>query len=144
MKCSFLGALEERGFSLKDVVSICMYVASMDDYAQYNSQYNEFFESQPPVRVCVEAALAKEIPILMEALAYSPQPGNDGSTRQCMHVQGISHWAPANIGPYSQAIWVSCHCYILKVLLYLQHMYSFFRLETSFMSLGKSVWFLEA
>lgn len=21
-----------------------------------------------------------------------------------MHVQGISHWAPANIGPYSQAV----------------------------------------
>ena len=21
---------------------------------------------------------------------------------RCMHVQGISHWAPANIGPYSQ------------------------------------------
>ncbi len=21
---------------------------------------------------------------------------------RCMHVQGLSHWAPANIGPYSQ------------------------------------------
>jgi diphthine-ammonia ligase len=21
-----------------------------------------------------------------------------------MHVQGLSHWAPANIGPYSQAV----------------------------------------
>lgn len=25
-----------------------------------------------------------------------------------MHVQGVSHWAPANIGPYSQAVRVSC------------------------------------
>ena len=24
--------------------------------------------------------------------------------RQTMHVQGLSHWAPANIGPYSQAV----------------------------------------
>ncbi len=25
-----------------------------------------------------------------------------GDDRRCLHVQGISHWAPANIGPYSQ------------------------------------------
>ena len=24
--------------------------------------------------------------------------------RLTMHVQGLSHWAPANIGPYSQAV----------------------------------------
>jgi len=30
-----------------------------------------------------------------------------GLERRVMHVQGISHWAPANIGPYSQAIMVS-------------------------------------
>ena len=24
-----------------------------------------------------------------------------------MHVQGLSHWAPANIGPYSQAVMVT-------------------------------------
>lgn len=29
--------------------------------------------------------------------------------RRCMHVQGISHWAPANIGPYSQSIMVLCY-----------------------------------
>ena len=30
-----------------------------------------------------------------------------------MHVQSISHWAPANIGPYSQATLVSTF-YIIK------------------------------
>jgi hypothetical protein len=24
--------------------------------------------------------------------------------RQALHVQGLSYWAPANIGPYSQAV----------------------------------------
>ncbi|OXA60865.1 Diphthine--ammonia ligase [Folsomia candida] len=104
--------IENRGMSLADLISICMYVSDMDDYAQFNSEYNEFFESQPPVRVCVEASLPKDIPILMEAVAYSVQPGSDGSMRQCMHVQGISHWAPANIGPYSQAIWVGDIIYV--------------------------------
>ena len=28
----------------------------------------------------------------------------DAGTRKCLHVQGISHWAPSNIGPYSQAV----------------------------------------
>ena len=77
----------------------------MQNYAQYNSDYNEFFENQPPVRVCVQAPLPPNVPGLLDALAYSAQSG-DGSTKQCMHVQGISHWAPANIGHYSQAIWV--------------------------------------
>ena len=27
-----------------------------------------------------------------------------GGGRSTMHVQSISHWAPANIGPYSQAV----------------------------------------
>lgn len=65
--------IENRGMSLADLISICMYVSDMDDYAQFNSgntirsiifvhtnkdlpwsthipEYNEFFESQPPVR----------------------------------------------------------------------------------------------
>lgn len=38
-----------------------------------------------------------------------------------MHVQGISHWAPANIGTYSQSTKVTnCYkisfCFILKIL----------------------------
>lgn len=40
---------------------------------------------------------------------------DDGSItreRVTMHVQGISHWAPANIGPYSQAIKVENHFFI--------------------------------
>lgn len=31
----------------------------------------------------------------------------DNVKRDTMHVQGISYWAPANIGPYSQSIVVS-------------------------------------
>lgn len=89
------------------MISICMYVSSMDDYPEYNKEYIKYFASRPPVRVCVEAPLPSNTAILLEALAYRPLPDGDGTTRSCMHVQGISHWAPANIGPYSQACWVS-------------------------------------
>jgi len=91
-----------------------MYVASLEEYSQYNKEYIKFFrESRPPVRVCVEAPLPSDTPILVEAIAYKQQGENDGNnTRQCMHVQGISHWAPANIGPYSQAISIGDIIYV--------------------------------
>jgi diphthine-ammonia ligase len=31
--------------------------------------------------------------------------------RDTLHVQGLSYWAPANIGPYSQCVRVSHHHY---------------------------------
>ncbi|XP_071441339.1 uncharacterized protein [Hetaerina americana] len=81
----------------------------------------------PPVRICVEVPLPCETPILLDALAFREECGEKspceetdacdsetddavsacsapGIIRQAMHVQGISHWAPANIGPYSQAV----------------------------------------
>lgn len=56
-------------------------------------------------RVCVEVPLARNIPVAMDCIAFDAQLR--GVDRRGMHVQGISHWAPANIGPYSQAIMVS-------------------------------------
>jgi len=38
----------------------------------------------------------------VDCLVHCPQ-STDTSVREAMHVQSISHWAPANIGPYSQA-----------------------------------------
>ena len=38
------------------------------------------------------------------------------SERQVMHVQSISHWAAANIGPYSQAVEVDGILYIAGLI----------------------------
>jgi diphthine-ammonia ligase len=32
---------------------------------------------------------------------------DERNQKQTMHVQGMSYWAPANIGPYSQSVMVS-------------------------------------
>ncbi|CAL8111401.1 unnamed protein product [Orchesella dallaii] len=109
---SLKSILEERGFAFSDTISICMYVGDMNDYPEYNKEYIKFFASRPPVRVCIEAPLPSNTAILLEALAYRTLPDGDGNIRNCMHVQGISHWAPANIGPYSQAVWVGDIIYI--------------------------------
>lgn len=40
------------------------------------------------------------------------QRGESDSRRHTMHVQTVSHWAPANIGPYSQAVRVGDVIYV--------------------------------
>ena len=53
-------------------------------------------------RACIQLNLPDDIAMLVDCLVYSPS-NREASSREAMHVQSISHWAPANIGPYSQA-----------------------------------------
>lgn len=78
----------------------------MSQYAKLNSAYmNVIDNANAPVRICLETTLPESSPVLIEALAHKIVNGNSANNdRRTMHVQSISHWAPANIGPYSQAI----------------------------------------
>lgn len=105
----------------------------MDDYASLNTIYADRLNfANPPIRVCVGIPLPKQCPIVMDALAFrakgpshhqslaASEGGAAKSSReddyemrkQTMHVQGISHWAPANIGPYSQSVRVGDIVYV--------------------------------
>ena len=53
-------------------------------------------------RACIQLNLPEDVAIQVDCLVYAAQSA-DASVREAMHVQSISHWAPANIGPYSQA-----------------------------------------
>ena len=52
-------------------------------------------------RVCVEADLCSNQAFLIDCYACR-QTSDEVNDFRTMHVQGLSHWAPANIGPYSQ------------------------------------------
>ncbi len=82
----------------------------MDLFARVNAVYRTFFGSSPPARACV-AVDPPEKPapyrLTLDCIAYAEE---SPSERQALHVQGLSYWAPANIGPYSQAITVSLVC----------------------------------
>ena len=80
----------------------------MDLFSHVNSVYRTFFGTSPPARACVGVDLPPNIHIQLDCNAYIETNPTD---RQALHVQGLSYWAPANIGPYSQAITV---CPILK------------------------------
>jgi diphthine-ammonia ligase len=75
----------------------------MDLFARVNAVYGAFFGISPPARACVGVDLPPDIRVKLDCIAYVEQNPTD---RQALHVQGLSYWAPANIGPYSQAITV--------------------------------------
>lgn len=77
----------------------------MNDYSIINEIYSQKINFQnPPPRVCVETCLPDNCHVILEAIAFKNVRANEGEyKRHTMHVQGISHWAPANIGPYSQS-----------------------------------------
>lgn len=91
-------------------------MSSIDLFARVNAIYSTFFGTSPPARACVAIDLPQPIQVRLDCIAFSDQTL---AARQALHVQGLSYWAPANIGPYSQAITVSCSIYEYNILLIL-------------------------
>uniref|UniRef100_A0A3Q3RS73 Diphthine--ammonia ligase n=1 Tax=Mastacembelus armatus TaxID=205130 RepID=A0A3Q3RS73_9TELE len=97
--------LDSRGWSLKDTILVHLYVTSMEDFGELNAVYKTHFDINPPARVCVQAPLPAGQLLQMDCLLHDwTEPLENGCFRQreALHVQSLSHWAPANIGPYSQ------------------------------------------
>lgn len=94
--------LSRHGLGLQHIASIDVLLSSMELFPVLNSVYNEQFGTSPPARACVAVDLRPPTRVSLSAVAYAnceaPQD------RQALHVQGLSYWAPANIGPYSQAV----------------------------------------
>lgn len=106
-----------HSYEFNNFCYITMYVRSMAEYAGLNEVYaNAFNFTNPPTRVCVECPLPENVQIILEAVAFRSRNVIDSDDteykRHTMHVQGISHWAPANIGPYSQSTRVGEITYI--------------------------------
>ena len=48
--------LESAGSSLENVVKTTVYITNMDDFAKVNGIYGQYFQENPPARVCVEVS----------------------------------------------------------------------------------------
>ncbi|XP_053237490.1 diphthine--ammonia ligase isoform X4 [Podarcis raffonei] len=99
--------LNSKGLELTDIILVHLYMKSMKDFAVINSVYVTAFDLCPPARVCVEVPLPEGLLFQMDCLAqkYDGMTGEPPcQQKQVLHVQSISHWAPANIGPYSQCV----------------------------------------
>ena len=71
--------------------------------------YGTFFGTSPPTRACVAVDLPPFMRVKLDCFAYAE---TKPSQRIALHVQGLSYWAPANIGPYSQAVSIDEHIFI--------------------------------
>jgi diphthine-ammonia ligase len=88
--------LRKNALGLRDIYYVTAYLKDMNDYAEFNKVYAEFFcFPNPPSRVCVETSQQAQ---RVKMIVWGSQ-----TEKKSTHVQSISSWAPANIGPYSQA-----------------------------------------
>lgn len=107
--------ITSNSFTLRQICYITLYVREMADYGALNEVYSRIFSfTNPPTRVCVECPLPEDCHVVLEAVAFNPEKSTSewDHKRHTMHVQGISHWAPANIGTYSQSTKVGTITYI--------------------------------
>ncbi|MCJ1233862.1 hypothetical protein MMC14_001820 [Varicellaria rhodocarpa] len=92
---------------MDDVVFTTILLRSMSDFSVVNENYAKWFiKPNPPARVTVACgdALPRGVLVMLSVII-----GNQTQSSSChhcrgLHVQSRSYWAPANIGPYSQAI----------------------------------------
>ena len=98
----FLGSLEPPS-NTSNAVSALLLLSSMSDFVTVNHVYASLFplgEPNPPARVTVAVDFPAHVKVSLSLVVLrSPRSQIRG-----LHVQSRSYWAPANIGPYSQAI----------------------------------------
>ena len=95
--------LSEWGLGTSDIISTTILLRSMSSFASINEIYGSWFTSpNPPARVTVSCGSA--LPLGTEIILSFTASFLPREQRKGLHVQSRSYWAPANIGPYSQAI----------------------------------------
>lgn len=91
-------------FTCQDIVSTTLLLQDMNDFAAVNAIYSKAIWPEgtplPPARVTVAAPLPEGTLVSLSMILHK----NEHQKRTGLHVQSQSYWAPANIGPYSQAI----------------------------------------
>lgn len=84
----------------------------MSLFPQINAIYSTYFGSRPPTRACVAilSNTGEENTRLkiggVGRIIEEEGSKMGGDSRKSLHVQSLSYWAAANIGPYSQGITV--------------------------------------
>ncbi|KAK3112326.1 hypothetical protein LTR53_011507 [Teratosphaeriaceae sp. CCFEE 6253] len=99
-----VGELTTSGTGISSAVYTSIILRHMADFAAVNKAYGAYFvEPNPPARITLACAdvLPKDSLVMVGITCLAE--GTAG-IRKGLHVQSRSYWAPANIGPYSQAI----------------------------------------
>lgn len=101
----FLDSLERKGESLKKSLTVSLYVSEMNKFEQINKVYKKWFDFVgPPSRATLSFGNVFDSILAIEIIGKSTNYSmNSNQQEDVLHVQSISRWAPACIGPYSQS-----------------------------------------
>jgi diphthine-ammonia ligase len=107
--------LTQWNLSSADVNHATLLLRNMSDFTLLNPIYAHFFKAiNPPARVTIAVgdAMPTGVDVMLSVVLDKEEIDRRGKVtrrtdRQGLHVQSRSYWAPANIGPYSQAVSVS-------------------------------------
>ncbi|KAK1757681.1 hypothetical protein QBC47DRAFT_376704 [Echria macrotheca] len=96
--------LQQCSLTPSAIISSTILLRRMADFPTINTVYGSLFDApNPPSRVTVSCG--DQLPAGVDVAVYLSVHNNLGpDDRQGLHVQSRSYWAPANIGPYSQAV----------------------------------------
>lgn len=95
-------ALAAHDYAMTDICHMNVYLASQALFPTLNAIYCAQFGAAPPSRACVALPLGDGgVRVVLDAVAHRD---THPPRRRTLHVQSRSYWAPANIGPYSQAV----------------------------------------
>lgn len=100
-----------------DITFCFLILSDMSDFTSINAEYAKLWSSNtvhPPSRVCISTSLPENVQYLLltiQPILTSRRDDDDDddeddtvvrTEERRVWVQSTSHWAPANIGPYSQ------------------------------------------
>ncbi|KAF2034707.1 meiotically up-regulated gene 71 protein [Setomelanomma holmii] len=100
---------------LKANINHCtLLLRSMTDFTVLNPIYGQYFSDvNPPARatIAIGDTMPEGVDVMLSIILDKDEKDRKGKpitsiNRQGLHIQSRSYWAPANIGPYSQAILV--------------------------------------
>jgi len=95
--------LEDWGAASSCIIHTTVLLRSMSNFPAFNAIYGAFFTVPlPPSRVTI--ACGTDLPLGIHIVLSATATTEDARRQEGLHVQSRSFWAPANIGPYSQAI----------------------------------------
>ncbi|KAM0434514.1 hypothetical protein ACHAPT_003610 [Fusarium lateritium] len=96
--------VSEASIDPSQITSTFIVLRRMADFPKVNGEYGKLFpKPNPPARVTISCGDLLPDGVSIAVYLTAPMSQAAGG-RNGLHVQSRSYWAPANIGPYSQAV----------------------------------------
>eukprot|EP01133_Synstelium_polycarpum_P010873 gene10873-12669_t len=88
-----------NNMSVDNLLFVNLYLYDMADFGIINQAYFKHFKTSPAARACVQVKMPANTRVIVDLVGHR-------GVKRTLHVQSISEWAPACIGPYSQATFI--------------------------------------